>query len=680
MSDTVTLDAAGAKAIADAILEGLKKTGGTSTSSNSSNPTNKYAEKVLGAAATTLERLLNKAGGDLVAHTKTVGGVIPILGALSGVASDVVGYLQDTNTVFEGLSKVGAGANGSLSELRLGAAETRMSLGEFANMISTNTAQLAGFAGGVNGGTKRFRELSDAMFSGDNPLIENFQRLGMSINESNEFILKNMESQRRQARFQGPGGNEAMLEASLRMVKSLDVMAKVSGRQAKDMQDEVIVRQRNGSTNAKLRLLEQQGVAGAAQAFKEAQSSLGAAPKVARDLLDDLVQTGVPMTQATKDFAATNAEAYAALVQQANAIKQGDAETAAKKGAEVTAATAAYANSTQGLTISTLGQMSSLAKGQADVLESTAPLIDAIKANQDKMKAETGVTATFLESYNEMLANLSAEQIKQLSGVVPGQEAGVVLQKAQLELAQTASKLNIQIADQMKLSNDLQGKFSVFMDTIIAGAKGAAAIAGGTVAGVGGGPPTNLIQEDTDNYKKYTNANSSAEEKAAARTALGDFIDEQGKFVQAAIKAKLAQMAAGKFTSNENIFTDRAAGGSFNKGDMLRVGERGVETMVAGFDGAVIPNMKNMMNRMPDMAKRIENDMSQTGVPMSRSAKDAMATMSNNDLAAIKESAQLTNALLSQLIGVNTTQARTGEKHLRSARGAGNLMTGLGRA
>ena len=112
---------------------------------------------------------------------------------------------------------------------------------------------------------------------------------------------------------------------------------------------------------------------------------------------------------------------------------------------------------------------------------------------------------------------------------------------------------------------------------------------------------------------------------------------------------------------------------------MLRVGERGVETMVAGFDGAVIPNMKNMMNRMPDMAKKIQNDMSQSGAPMSRVAQ-AAAGMSNNDLAAIKESAQLTNALLSQLIGVNTTQARTGEKHLRSARGAGNLMTGLGRA
>ena len=44
-----------------------------------------------------------------------------------------------------------------------------------------------------------------------------------------------------------------MLEASLRMAKSLDVMAKVAGKQLDQMQDEIINRQRVGATDAKLR-------------------------------------------------------------------------------------------------------------------------------------------------------------------------------------------------------------------------------------------------------------------------------------------------------------------------------------------------------------------------------------------------------------------------------------------
>ena len=54
--------------------------------------------------------------------------------------------------------------------------------------------------------------------------------------------------------------------------------------------------------------------------------------------------------------------------------------------------------------------------------------------------------------------------------------------------------------------------------------------------------------------------------------------------------------------------------------------------------------------------------------------------MKDNDIAALVQQAQTTNELLSRLLGVNTAQGRIGEKHLKLSRGAGNLMTGLGRA
>ena len=46
------------------------------------------------------------------------------------------------------------------------------------------------------------------------------------------------------------------------------------------------------------------------------------------------------MSAATKQFAALNGEAYAALRKQANAIKSGDTEAAAKLGAQATASIA----------------------------------------------------------------------------------------------------------------------------------------------------------------------------------------------------------------------------------------------------------------------------------------------------------------------------------------------------
>ena len=101
--------------------------------------------------------------------------------------------------------------------------------------------------------------------------------------------------------------------------------------------------------------------------------------------------------------------------------------------------------------------------------------------------------------------------------------------------------------------------------------------------------------------------------------------------------------------------------------------------MIAGFDGAVIPNMKQMMNRLPSVIEQM------TGVPMTAEDKNAaarsgMPQMSESEISQLVQHAQTTNELLSRLLGVNTVQGRIGEKQYRLARGAGNLMTGLGRA
>ena len=91
--------------------------------------------------------------------------------------------------------------------------------------------------------------------------IAGFQNLGYSLQESNEFILKNLEFQRRDAKFRRADGTmnqELMLQSSLQMAESLDVMAKVAGKDLNRMNDELAERQRAGATQAKLRLLEQQ--------------------------------------------------------------------------------------------------------------------------------------------------------------------------------------------------------------------------------------------------------------------------------------------------------------------------------------------------------------------------------------------------------------------------------------
>ena len=675
-------------AIVEAIKAGFESGNRNQSSKSSSTPS---SSNRLGEAGSALGRIFNDAGGKVSQFAKSSAMATVANKLLGASLENSIGYLEDTNDMYRALSKVGAGFNGDLGELRRGAALTGMRFEEYGEIVSKNSVALAGFAGGVNGGAKRFAELSNMMLTGE--VGEQMLNLGFSLKESNEFLAKNMEMTRRSARLQGLTGkaaDEAQLAASLEMAESLSVMAKLSGKQLDQMQDELIERERSGATNARIRLLEKEGITGASKAYKDAQTSLQAAPKVARDLLDDLVQTGAPMSQATKNFAATNKEAYAALVEQANAIKRGDAASAAAAGQKATAAAAAFADSKQGLTLSTMAQISDVAQGQATVLEQTGGLIDAIQENQQRMKDATGRTPTYLESFNDMLARQTAGTRTTAAGAGEGQGISRTLNEAELALKQSASRVNESLAQNLtqnqKVQQSLDDLLTLFKSSVRV-EEGVAQMAVNAIPGTvpDDRPGANAFKLDEGEAKALADAMDAAPNSQARRDALdklAGLIKADALTVAPVSQADIIDWDKVYERNIQRTPTPHALGGTVNAGDFIKVGEQGVETMIAGMDGAIIPNMKNAINKIPNQLSAMQKDMAMTGVPMSQAAKAAaaMGGMGTDDLGALVQHAQTTNELLSRLLGVNTTQVRVGEKQLKSVRGTGNLMNGIGRA
>lgn len=645
-------------------------------------------------------KVVNNAGGRLSDAIENTGGKF----------GSLIGYIEDTQDTFRSLSKVGAGFDADLGALRSSAALTRMPLDKFAGMIAQNTAELAGFAGGVNAGAKRFTRLADEMFSTD--LIDRFMNLGLTIEESNEFLMANMAMDRRANRLNDIGA-KAQVQSALKLAKTFDVIAKLTGKDVKAQQDELKERMRDGATSAKIRLLERNGVKGASLAYKASQAALQSAPKVVGDLLADLTQTGVPMTEATKNFAATNAEAYKLLQQSAAATKRGDIGKAEELAAKAAAATAAYADSNQGLTIATLAQVSSIAQGQADRLQEMSPLIDALAEHNAKLGTGVATTAEYITAYNEILKNAIEVQDGQAAGDLPGQQTSEMVNLAQRKIADAASNFNQAVGGTISSSGTAQ---DLFIESINITAK---VIKGMTDAGetfiklIGGNENQQAAEvttgENSKNFAILADATSTIAAKSEATAALikaglldskGDIIDvrikeiESGLFNNISDADKPEFIPEGQTSTGElgtfkgwidklNPFsespTPNALGGNVSAGDFLKVGEQGPETMIAGFDGAVIPNMKQMMNRLPSVIEQM------TGVPMTAEDKNAaarsgMPQMSESEISQLVQHAQTTNELLSRLLGVNTVQGRIGEKQYRLARGAGNLMTGLGRA
>ena len=675
--------------LATAIVSALRTTGlnssGSSTGGSSGGATSSASGTKFAVAAgkasgeavgNFLDNQFNKAGGDAAGAINKTIGKIPFVGTALAGFGDIV---LETNQTFKNLSKVGAGFNGNLGELRMGAADTHMQLGEFANMVGSNSELLSGFAGGVQGGIKQFRILSDEMLRGP---ISQFQNLGMSVEEANEFIISNMETQRRDARFRRADGSmntDMMLATSLEMAKSLDVMAKLSGKQLKEMNDDVVARGRAGATAAALRQMENNGAVGAADTYKAVQKELQAGPKVLRDLFDDVTQLNTPLEGSTKAFSSMNGDALR-LARQARAqLKAGDRAGAVASARAAVASSAAFAASDQGLTIARMGDINEFAAVQAQVLQETGGIIDQIQDRAKSIGATLNSTQDYVDTFNSIIQDIKADQTAQTAGVGTGQDIAVILAEMDRAARKSAADLGRDVASNLsnnaKLIDAMEVSFTLFKDTIrdfsskvreminlLPGAAAAAAETDGAST-IERQIANNLTQNQQDFVKVVQDVTAPMIERDAALAMLADAVTADGYNITS---------APGDFGGT------RALGGPVQAGKTYKINEGNLAELFApGVDGAMIPNMKNVFNRVPDMVAAMQSDIESISDP---AAALANRTLSSNENTTLEQKLDTLNHTMLQLVSINSVQARTGEKHLRSSRSVGNLMTGLGRA
>lgn len=370
----------------------------------------------------------------------SLAGIIPGIGPkLQGVAELFGGavnvataFIEDNVNVFRDLSKVGGGLNGNLFELQTNSARAGLGLRDFAQISIDNAENFVMLGGSVNEGTKRFTELSNRMRQGK--VVDQLMNLGMTLTESNEFLAKNTQLNIRQANAMRRAGateqevQDAQLDQIRSLAKNYSVIARLTGKQVSQIQDEMIARNREGATIAALRLLEKDNITGAQESYNAAQEGLKGAPSVLNDLVRDLIQTGAPLTEATQNFMAVNGEAGELAMQIANAVKSGaSAEEVESLAEKATAKTLEFANSRQGLTIATFSQISDVAQGQATVLEEVNGILTGLSSN---IKSSGDITKDYLELIKK-LEEATQKQVQLTQEANPG--AGMLAATNELE-------------------------------------------------------------------------------------------------------------------------------------------------------------------------------------------------------------------------------------------------------
>ena len=227
---------------------------------------------------------------------------MPLVGEHLG---DLVGVLDDSFDTYKQLASSGAAFNNSITDMRLAAAGTHLSLGEFADMVSNNSEKLAAFGGTATQGAMQLSKMHKQM---------GVQRLelmnaGLTQREVNEALIEYNHLTRagsRQRRMDDRGLKEQS-NAAASYTKHLLTLSKLTGEDVKSLQEKNAAASQSLAFQMKMATME-------GEEKKKLMLNLATIQANGGDAAVQAFQAEFlgmpPLTQAAQNYVALNTEGY----------------------------------------------------------------------------------------------------------------------------------------------------------------------------------------------------------------------------------------------------------------------------------------------------------------------------------------------------------------------------------
>ena len=265
-----------------------------------------------------------------VAFSKAINGSLQssdVLGALSRTLPAPMGlvasglmriaeFQEENMKTYQQISSVGANFGGSLTDMRLAAANTSMDLQQFGAMITKNSETLAMMGGGVDAGTKNFARLSKELMSSD--AGKYLQSLGMTTEQVNQGMLSyvSMTGGRSSREL---ASSKDLVNSAAEYMAQLDGLARLTGKSKEAQQAELDAASKNAAWQAQMRSMtkEQQDKAAVGMANALALGGKGAVDAFQSKLM------GIAPDKAGQLFIATAGEMANVIDKSGNMVLDG---------------------------------------------------------------------------------------------------------------------------------------------------------------------------------------------------------------------------------------------------------------------------------------------------------------------------------------------------------------------
>jgi hypothetical protein len=563
----------------------------------------------------------------------------------------ILGNRLDVNIeTFRQLSQTGANFGKSIVDLRVAAGEAALPLDDFAKLVASNSNNLAALFGSTTQGAKEIATLGRITREVG---IDRLAPLGFTVDEINETLLLNLDSQRRTG-IANQLTERQRVNSAINFAEELDRLAKLTGAQRDELRSQIEQQQSNERFETAL----QGQTTETTQRLRGFAATIGnIAPGLNEGFQDLIANAGVPVTESALALIQNIPEASGVIRSLINGTISAEQALGQIRDAS-TKSIDRFGKATVTGQVEFLrlqGDVINLGRRIVDVNgvfqeqeQSVSSLVGNLTSFEQATKVLSsqfqGIETGLLKAFGPALGGLVG-MMKSAFGAggavagalakAPGLTAGLLVAGLSGKLLFDAAKQTSIVAAGTRLGTAHLGlKGAAGAGSLIGKGAGIAGKGVGGLAGLGiaGGGIAQASQAETTGGKAM-GVGQAAIGGALTGAMIGSIVPLVGTAVGAAIGGALGT-AGGLFAASQN---KRAFGGGMDAGKTYLTGERGPELITAGTSSTVTANsdLKNTFN-----TEALESKMSGMMTELS-TANKTLASMVNgvNTLVAVESRA-----------------------------------------
>ena len=359
----------------------------------------------LGGALLTGKQQLSDYSGALRKNTDALGGAFSAVGkVVDGLAKFADESLQE----YQALTTVGATFNKEIKDIKVAAAELGMTVEDMTSFLQNNATALRAFGGTTDQAIARFKALNTTILDSKELGIE-LRRLGFTTKDISEGLALFGEI------TENNGRNEKMTlqqqaESAKGLMVELDGLAKLTGKNRKELADEMRAKRRQGDVNAFLmgKSAEEQ------QAFMNQlvtmQETLG---QDAADAFVDIALRGAPTTEGARNAMLAMGDGADQLYTAAAQFNSGDIGAFTQSMIDARGAAIDFQDTEEFRNTAILGSVTGVSQGFAEASKAAFDFKKALDAEGEEGKAAAATEREIRTS----IAQEQERQMKQVTGI-----------------------------------------------------------------------------------------------------------------------------------------------------------------------------------------------------------------------------------------------------------------------